>query len=508
MDAPKVGLYLRLSREDGDCEAESQSITNQRDFLRRYTSQRGWEVAEEYIDDCYTGSNFDRPAFQRLLRDIERKKIDTVITKDLSRLGRDQINTMYFYQVYFPQRQVRYIAVNESMDTGAGNGSDMMLPFLAAANDFYTADISRKVRAALDTRRSGGYFIGSQAPLGYRKDPLQKGRLIPDPETAAVVRLVFQTYLSLGSVLGTAKALTEEGIPTPSEWKGTAPTPKRFPGVWSENIVRRILKNPTYIGNLTQNRSRKIGYKVDRKITLPPQEWVTIPNTHEGIVDTAIFARAQELLSLRGYQPREGAGHLLTGLAFCADCGAPMTYVREGPRSYMVCQGYRRGGRLGLCTAHSMREDRVLETVRRQLRELAGGLDMEALQEAVLRDEGAAPSRRQLDAALRKLEANKKVAQSLYRDRALSVLTEREFEELFRAARQERARLEGSVKELTALCRQEKKQEELRRQMSAILQFETLDRGTLAALIEKILIHRDKRMEILFKFRAPDCITE
>ena len=125
------------------------------------------------------------------------KKVDTVITKDLSRLGRDQINTMYFYQVYFPQRQVRYIAVNENMDTGAGNNSDMMLPFLAAANDFYTADISRKVRAALDTRKNSGYFIGSQAPLSYRKDPIPKGRLIPNPEGAGVVQLVFQTYLSL-----------------------------------------------------------------------------------------------------------------------------------------------------------------------------------------------------------------------------------------------------------------------------------------------------------------------
>ena len=236
-------------------------------------------------------------------------------------------------------------------------------------------------------------------------------------------------------MLGTAKDLTEEGVPTPSEWKGTAPAPKRFPGVWSENIVWRILKNPTYIGNLTQKRSRKIGYKVDRKINLPPQEWVTIPSTHEAIIDPAIFAQAQGLLSLRSYQLREGTGHLLTGLVFCVDCGAPRTYVREGALSYMVCQGYRRGGRLGLCTAHSMREDRVVETVRRQLKGLARELGKETLQQAVLRDERTCISQRQLDAALRKLEANKKVAQSLYRDKALSMLTGVKFEELFHAAR-------------------------------------------------------------------------
>ena len=246
MDAPKIGLYLRLSREDGDCESESQSITNQRDFLQRYTAQRGWGIRGEYIDDGYTGTHFDRPAFQRLLRDIEEKTVDTVITKDLSRLGRDQINTMYFYQVYFPQRQVRYIAVNENMDTGAGNNNDML-------------DILRRLRRAHD---------------------------------------------------------------------------------------------------------------------------------------------------------------------LCA----------QGASSYMVCQGYRRGVRLGRCTAHSMREDRVVETVRRQLKGLARELDKETLQQAVLRDEGTRISQRQLDAAPRKLEANKKIAQRLCQDKALSMLAEVEFEELFRAA--------------------------------------------------------------------------
>ncbi len=154
-----------------------------------------------------------------------------MITKDLSRLGRDQINTMYYYQIYFPQKQVRYIAVNEGIDTGAKNNNDMALPFMAAANDFYAADISRKVRTALDTRKNNGYFIGSQAPFGYQKDPQQKGRLIPDPETAGIVQLVFQTYLSCGGVIGTAKSLTERGVPTPSECKQTAPTQIRFAGV-------------------------------------------------------------------------------------------------------------------------------------------------------------------------------------------------------------------------------------------------------------------------------------
>ncbi len=505
MDAPKVGLYLRLSREDEDCEVESQSITNQRDFLVRYVEQRGWAVIDIYIDDGYTGTNFDRPAFQRLLKDIECKKIDTVITKDLSRLGRDQINTMYYYQIYFPQKQVRYIAVNEGVDTGAKNNNDMALPFMAAANDFYAADISRKVRTALDTRKSNGYFIGSQAPLGYQKDPRQKGRLIPDPETAAIVQSVFQIYLSCGSVIGTAKSLTERGVPTPSECKRTAPTQVRFPGVWSDAIVRRILTNPTYIGNLTQNRSRKIGYKVDKKRNLPQEEWTTVPDTHEAIVSPELFAQVQEMLAVRSYRPQAGDGHLLTGLAFCADCGAPMTYLRESDtRTYMVCQGYRKGGRLGLCTGHYMREDLVIETIRQQLQMLAQQLDAEALGKSVTWNDGQQQTRRQLDCVLRKLEANKKVSQSLYQDKVVGTITKQEFQEFFQAARMERERLEQTIRELTAYLDQEDAQEQLWQQLKAMIHFETIDRKVLTALIEKVLIHENKQIEIMFKFQKPE----
>lgn len=505
MAAPKVGLYLRLSREDGDCETESQSITNQRDFLLKYVQQKNWQVIDTYIDDGYTGTNFDRPAFQRLLQDINEKRIDTIITKDLSRLGRDQINTMYYYQIYFPQKKIRYIAVNEGMDTAAANNNDMMLPFLAAANDFYTADISRKVRAALDTRKSHGYFIGSQAPLGYQKDPQQKGRLIPDPDTAEIVQLVFGAYLTCGSVIGTAKVLTEQRVPTPSECKQTAPIQTRFPGVWSGNMVRRILTNPTYIGNLTQNRSRKIGYKIDKKRSLPPEDWITIPNTHEPIISSKLFAQAQEMLAVRSYQPKSGKGHLLTGLAFCADCGAPMTYVRESDtRTYMVCQGYRRGGRLRLCTSHCVREDFVIEAIQKQLQLLSQHLDAEALKNAIVWNDSQQQSERQLNSLLRKLEINKKVSQGLYCDKAEEIITEQEFKEFFQAARQERAQLEQTIEEITSYLGREDTREQVWQQLKSVLYFHTLDRGMLTALIEKVSVHENKQIEIMFKFQKPE----
>ena len=198
MEAARVGLYLRLSRDDGADSQESMSIGNQRAFLLRYAEECGWSAVEIYIDDGYTGTNFQRPDFQRMIEDIEQKKIDTVLTKDLSRLGRDQIGTLYYLQVYFPSKGVRYIAVSEGIDTSLGGGS-ITTPFLAAANDFYTADISRKVRAALDIRKQNGLFIGAAAPLGYQKDPESKGHLLPDLQTAWIVRKIFQDYLCHGN---------------------------------------------------------------------------------------------------------------------------------------------------------------------------------------------------------------------------------------------------------------------------------------------------------------------
>ncbi len=504
MTEPRIGIYLRLSRDDG-ADQESMSIANQRSFLTRYVQEKNWTVVEQYVDDGYTGTNFDRPDFQRMLRDIETGKINTVITKDLSRLGRDQIGTLYYFQVWFPSKGIRYIAVNEGIDTAESGTGGITTPFLAAANDFYTADISRKVRTALDTRKKNGRFIGSSAPLGYQKDPQEKGHLLPDSKTAWVVQRIFQEFLSGGSVMGVAKRLTEDGIPTPSASKGTGPTQTRFPGVWSDTMVRRILTNPTYAGHLTQNRRRKIGYKVKRYSNLPEDEWITVKNTHEALVSQEDFDQVQEMLGVRSYCRSGGQEHLLTGLAYCADCGSPMTYVRESPtRTYMVCQGYRKGGRLRLCSSHCIREDRVIEAIRKKLRELAQQLDAESLGQP----KGLDTTKRQIGQRIKALERQwekcKQVGSSLYRDKALGVLTEKEFAELFEENRHQRADLERQLEEGRRQLESKTDQEEWKAQAKKLLAFEALDRGTVLILVEKVLIHSNKVIEIIFRFRKPE----
>lgn len=505
MAKQKIGLYLRLSRDD-EREGESMSIENQRKFLMQYTESRGWKVKEIYADDGYTGTNFNRPGFQRLLDDIENSRIDTVITKDLSRLGRDQIGTAYYYQMYFPKHQVRYIAVTEGFDTAETGATNTLFPFLTAANDFYTADISQKVRTALTSRKRDGKFIGSSAPLGYQKDPLEAGHLIADPEGAKIIQFIFQKYLSCGSVAGVAKQLTEQGVPTPSQFKKSTQSQKRFPGAWNDTMVRRILTNPTYAGHLTQNRREKVNYKLKQRINLPREQWIVCPNTHEPVVSQAEFDQVQEMLEVRSYRGKKvREGHLLTGLAYCAGCGSPMTYVQDSPtRTYMVCQGYRKGGRLHLCTSHCIREDQVLEAIRTQLRQLAQALDWQALQEAVERETPSAPPERQIQRAQNSLERLNRIMEQLYSDRADGLLEESEFKTLFTQNRRERERCEEELKYCQAMEEGQAAQRNTAEMIRQTVSFETIDRSMMVSLLERVLVHENKTVELIFRFCKPD----
>ncbi|MBS6216952.1 MAG: recombinase family protein [Clostridiales bacterium] len=494
MSLPKVGLYLRLSREDEGEGDQSMSIANQKTFLLQYVRQQGWPVAGIYTDDGYTGTNFDRPAFQRLLGDIREKRIDLVVTKDLSRLGRDQIGTVYYYQCFFPAHGVRYVAVSEGFDTAAGHTS-IALPFLAAANDFYTADISRKVRSALDARRRSGAFIGAFPPLGYRKDPEQRGKLLVDEERRWIVEEVFCRYLESGSVRGTARALSAAQVPTPARCRGEG---ERCRGLWSDTMVRRILTNSTYAGHLTQNRSEKASYKITRRIAHPPEEWTIVPHTHEAIIPQARFDRVQELLRLRSYRPPTGSAHLLTGLAFCAACGSPMSYVREGTRSYMVCQGYRRGRER--CTSHRIREDAVLSALGERLRVLARQIDPAELAERTLpRSADGTAHRAELERAV---QACRRRTGHLYRDQEEGVITRTEFQELLLENRRRRAELEHRLDAFPPVSGSDP--EQWAERVRETLAFTPLTRPAVLALVDRVLVEEGKAVEIRFRFSLPE----
>ena len=211
----RVGLYIRLSREDGDKE-ESSSVTNQREILKRYVSEQpNFFIVKEYVDDGWTGTNFDRPKFKEMIEDIEAGIIDTVITKDLSRLGRERLMVGYYTEMYFPEHSVRYIALLDDIDTYIDSGMNDMAPFKGVINDMYVRDISKKIRSSLIERKKAGNFLGATAPYGYRKDPNNKFHLVINEEEAEVVKRVFRLYLEGNGLTRIAQILTKDGVPVP-----------------------------------------------------------------------------------------------------------------------------------------------------------------------------------------------------------------------------------------------------------------------------------------------------
>lgn len=283
-----VGLYLRLSKED-DTYNQSESILNQKDYLSDIVIKNGWTLVDTYVDDGFTGTNFDRPGFNMLLNDIEEKKINLVITKDLSRLGRDYIKTGYYIEQYFPEHGVRFIAVNDGIDTFSQNNSNNDLsPFKSVMNDIYAKDISKKVRSTMDNKRANGKFIGAFAPYGYVKSPENKNKLVIDPETSPIIKQIFKLYLSGYGYAKIANILNDEEVPPPSVHKlnnSNYKNPKLKSCLWTHETVSKILSNPTYAGNLAQNKYYKVNYKLKKLRNVPRDKWVVVENTHEPIVD-------------------------------------------------------------------------------------------------------------------------------------------------------------------------------------------------------------------------------
>lgn len=507
-----AGIYLRLSREDErEKEGQSESIENQRDFLTRYADGKGFGIVEFYIDDGYSGTNFERPAFKQMLEDIEAEKINAVITKDLSRLGRDYIDTGYYLEKYFPSKKIRYIAVNDGIDTFNESDGDMT-PFRAVINDMYAKDISKKVRTAITTKKLKGEFVGSIAPYGYIKDENNKNRLLIDAETSPVVKKIFNMFINDPSVIGIAKKLTAEKIPTPSEYKKLTATQKQFKGVWNDAIIKRILTNPTYIGNLTQNRSKKINYKINRQCLIPQEEWITVENTHEPIINREEFDTVQALLAKRTYikQQNRGSKHILSGLLICADCKKNMTFSKSGNSTYIVCSAGKKFGALNLCPPKSIREDYVEAQVIKKLKELAEYLDKESLIngiDAERYDKLIANKENERKNIDNKLEEIKRVISSLYKDKVENIVSEENFLDLLKDFNTQREELRSNLNGLeNELCEIKKKDnnasnEELLREF---LSFDKPDRLTLVSLIREIEIHEDKTVVITFNFLDPN----
>lgn len=370
-----AALYLRLSRDDGESN-ESASITTQKKMLLKYAKENNFSVFDIYSDDGYSGTNFERPEFRRMIEDIEDKKINLVITKDLSRLGRDYIKTGEYTEIYFPLHGIRYIAINDGYDSDSVHTD--IAPFKNIVNEMYARDISKKIRSAFHTRMEAGYYIGNFAPYGYKKDPENKNHLIVDEESAAIVQKIFQLAEDGERPKQIAEYLNQRQVLTPVMYRAKNHqnfNPERYAkkDEWTSAKVSKLLKNIVYLGHTAQGKTSKLTLKSHHTIRNSKDDWIIIENTHEPIVSKRTFDRVTSFSGLRKNESKGQFVNLFSGIARCADCGRNMSSTgtrKKGAKANLVCGGYKLYGSKE-CTNHFIDYDvlyhLVLEDINKQI---------------------------------------------------------------------------------------------------------------------------------------------
>ena len=516
----RVGLYMRLSREDGDKE-ESSSVTNQREMLKRYVSeQENFFIVKEYVDDGYTGTNFDRPGFKKMIEDIEAGIIDTVITKDLSRLGRERLGVGHYTEIYFPEHNVRYIALLDNIDTYFDAGMNDMAPFKGVINDMYVRDISKKIRSSLIERKKAGNFLGVTAPYGYQKDPNNKFHLIINEKEAEIVKRVFRLYLEGNGLTRIAQILTKDGIPVPGESRDIGKTRRTaLYSSWKQTTIRRILDNRVYLGELVQFKRRKINYKSKRRITVPEEERYICRGTHEAIIDEESFNAVQNILKKNKSFKGTKHDYLFKGLLFCSECGARLnvTYSNYALKRYgeyrytTICYSYSRLYS-DICTRHSNSIPELEEVLIKHIKEVCKRYINENLQDELI---NMAKKQKQLE--LRQISNEKKLEtleqkisdiglyiKNLYMDKVKGVVSENDYISLVADFTKDRDNLIKEKEELIKIINNQKPQiDETAKIEKLAKEFLSLEKPTkqlLNELIEKITISENKEINIYFKF--------
>ncbi len=358
----QTAMYIRLSRDDSD-KSESESVLNQKLLLTEYIAKQDDLVLfDTYIDDGYTGTNFDRPEYLRLIEDIENKKIECVIVKDMSRLGRNLAKTTELMTDYFPSKKVRFIAMNDNIDKKFNQISDddMMIDFKNVFNSFYPRDISKKVRSTLDSKRKDGQFIGAFACYGYKKSEYDNNKLMIDEDAANVVRRIFNMYISGVGQNTIAKILNDEGLPCPSVYKkqsGLNYKNSCFIGTsgWSYATIHKMLINEMYIGNMVQNKAFRQPCK-KKAVSQSKENWIIVKDTHEAIIDKVTFEKVQELLTKKTKQIDFNENiHIFAGFLKCGDCDHSMAKLKRSSGTMFNCGNYNRHGKK-YCTMHPISE--------------------------------------------------------------------------------------------------------------------------------------------------------
>ena len=512
-------LYLRLSRDDGDKE-ESGSITGQRELLRDYISQH--PELREYairIDDGFSGSTFERPGFQKMIEDVKAGRTDCIIVKDLSRFGRNYLDAGEYIEKIFPFLGVRFIAVNDNYDSlGEKKSSDdLIIPFKNLINEAYCRDISMKIRSQLEIKRKNGQFLGSFAAFGYLKDEQDKNKLVVDQYAADIVRDIFKWKLEGISPQDIADALNKLGVLSPMEYKRslgmkyTTSFKTSAKAAWSAGTVIRILKNPIYTGVLIQGKETTPSYKVHKRIAKDKSEWTVIEDSHEAIISGIDFDSVQKVLKCDTRRsPDDKAVGLFSGMLFCGDCGASMVRktVPAGEKKYVyyVCSAHKQDKS---CSPHRMRdtalEEIVLDSLRQHIREVVNMSELlDITDTAPLRTAQAQKVQRQLDKKREEYEKLQKLLMSLYENLADGVIDREEYARLkasFTARADEAEKQMDALRESLNDIQSHGTENVWMNEFIKRQELASLDRAVVVALIDKILIHSNDVVEIIYRWQ-------
>jgi len=513
----RAGAYLRLSIEDEKGDTESTSIINQRAIISEYAKRNNIQLYDYYIDDGYSGANYERPDFKRLIQDIENGMINCVITKDMSRLGRDFVGTSNYIFKYFPEHNIRYIAILENYDTLNPNGVEEILPFKAVINDMYLKDISKKIKSVRHEMMKNGEFVSSTVPYGYKRSSDNNKKLVIDTYAASIVKRIFKMKIAGKSDVMIARILTNEGILPPDVYRGknlkrtTVTT-----NLWKASTIKYILKNENYVGTLIQGKYEMISLKSKKKRLLPKSKWIIKKNAIPRIISDDVFkevnvCKHNNHIRFRKYD------YLLKGLVICADCGKVMG-VRRVKNSknksiitpVFICRTYTTY-RNDICSMHYYREDTLNKLISNQIRQLfIQYSNHESLEDKYMSLLCESDHLKDCENKLRlyqsKIVTFDKAISDLYKDRASGILSNDEFFDIKKILENDKKSCEDTISSLKSYSSEFKTHytniEERNKVICDFLNVEKFDKKMISMLIDKIEITENKIVKIFFCFHV------
>jgi len=517
-----VAIYIRLSKED-DNLGESESIQNQKTLLTKFVAEQNYNLVDIYIDDGYTGTNFDRPAFQRMLRDIKIGKINMVITKDLSRLSRDYIGTGEYVEKWFPAHGVRYIALTDAIDTAIESANNDIAPFKAILNDMYAKDLSKKIRTALHTMQAEGKWVGGCTPYGYTTDPKDKNRLIIDENEAPIVKRIFDMFLSGITISQICNTLNIEKVPT-----FTVARNRSFErsgnggdifGLWSKTTVKKMLQNRLYTGDMIQNRRSRVNYKYRKIVANPKDQWIIVEDTHEPIIDKKSFSKVQELLPKQKQRDDKKGFFLLDGLLKCADCGHNISIKarRANGKASTICNYYRKWNKqFTKCTCHGFDYDTLEKGVITEIQKVLDTMNVRKFEDKISLTMENVNSLENIKSKIDKLNTEitslNNSLDKMYMDKLLNKVTEEMFDRVNNKITKEIEEKENKLADLkeylNSIKKEEDSEEDLKRVVDEFLKGVHPTRELMLNLIDNIAIHEDGNIDIYFNFKELNIIYE